>query len=173
MVTPIVLGIVCSSISVAISFIIVILLKVHIAYGPVYAIAAVALGYVISRALKIVLFIHFFRKKIPIFTSGKSAVFFIKLFIITAVVAITAFLAKESFSIFAGPLWSARRKMLIAQILISSFSGGAAFLALVYILKVKEFKTAVSWALAKIKRRKTPDSLQNQGSEPEKQNEDS
>lgn len=175
MVTPIVLGIVCSSISVGISFFVVIVLQVHIAYSPAYAVAAVALGYTFSRALKIVLFIHFFKKNIPVFTSGRSAVFFIKLFIITAAVSAAAFFAKQGFFLISGPLWSETRKLLLAQILISTIAGGAAFLVCVYILKVREFKTAVSWALQKIRRSRnqTDDSRQDPASIREEQHDGS
>jgi len=174
-VTPTVLGIVCSSVSVSISFCAVVLFQVHDVYGPVYAIAAVALGYTFSRALKVFLLVFFLKKKIPAFKNSDFGSFLLKLLIITAGTGAGAYFVRELFGNIAGTEGGLDRIMLAVQILTSTGAGGAAFLALVYILKVKEFKTAVFWALKKIKRREKSDDTRDQGpaSVSEEQHEDS
>ena len=72
----------------------------------------------------------------------------------TAATAGGAYLAKEGFAMVAGPVWSGRRMILAAQIMVASAAGGAAFLVTVIALRVGEFRTAVEWTLAKLRRKK-------------------
>jgi len=153
MAAPIVLGVICSFISVGISYVVVIVWRVHLVYGPVFAVVGVAMGYTVSRILKIVLFVHFFRKKIPVFES-RDAAFFAKLLLLTLGVAAAAFGAKELVVSAVGPAWAGRRIAVAGQTAAATAAGGAVFLLLVYILRFPEFTQAVSWALQTLKRRR-------------------
>jgi len=150
-VTPTILGMICSSIAVILSYLFVIQFPVQDRYGPVAAIIAVALSFTISRMLKVVLLINSFRKTIPVFELKSMTFFLSKLVIVTMATGSAALLVRIGFEQMFN---IESRIMQLTQILSATIMGGGAFLGSVYLLKFKEFSLAVEWTLGRLKRKR-------------------
>ncbi|MFH1707958.1 MAG: lipid II flippase MurJ [Planctomycetota bacterium] len=155
-VAPVVLGIASSALAILLGYLAVAVFKVHLIWGPVAAIVAVAGSYVLSRIIKIALFIHFFRKNVPVFTEPDFARFLLKVLVVTAITGLCA----AGMLHMPGPIGAlvrtgGRMRQLLG-LALAVMAGGAGFLAAVRFLRFEEFDLAFHWALEKVRRRRAP-----------------
>ena len=154
MITPTIIGIGCSSLSMVISFLLIGYLDLDTVYGPVTGIAAVALGYTVSRCVKVGLLISFFSAGFPTIHAKKNTGFLIRLLVITTAVAGATQLVHLLLDDMLQLEMNLGRIRVAVKVMLSACAGAGVFLLLCRIFRVPEFHQALQWSIAKIRHRK-------------------
>ncbi len=154
MITPTIIGIICSTLSMLISFLLIGYMDVDTIYGPVAGIAAVALGYTLSRTVKVGLLITFFSTRFPSIKKNRNTRFIFQLLLITAAVAGATQVVHLLLDDLLQMNMRFGRIRVALKVMLSASTGLGVFLLLCRIFRVKEFRQAVKWAIAKLNHRK-------------------
>jgi len=116
------------------------------------ALAVVALGFVVSRTLKVVVLIAELKRTIPIFPVAQTVGFLVR----TSLVGVMGAAAFWGGMTVAGRVVTAGPEKLIVA---AKLAAGGAAAALVYVagthlLRIREPRTILEWCLARVRRRK-------------------
>jgi len=126
------------------------------------AIAAVALGYVVSRLIKVVLLIASLRRTIPAFPLAATASYLARLAAVTAATGGTAWLVRRAYESRVDVYSSSAKGMLQVaklvgpQVLLASSAGIVVFLLGCWVLRLSELGEMAGWAREKLRRRGKP-----------------
>lgn len=141
----VVVGILCSTLSMLISFVAIRLGSL----GGEQALMAIALGYTFSRILKTGLLSIFLRRSLPVLPLRSTVIFLVKLLPLSLLAAL---LAHYSYGLLGAQLGSSRWELLAALALASALGGGFMLLA-AWLIQLPELFDVVRWTRAKLKRR--------------------
>ena len=141
----VVLGILCSFISIGISFIAIRIASLE----NEQALMAIALGYTLSRVIKTFLLSSILRRSLPL-APLRSTVFFVLKIIPLSLVA--AFVGRLTFEYLALSM-DQGRLVLLFNLALSSFSAVGVLLLSAWLIKLKELHDVVYWTKKRLMKR--------------------
>ncbi|MHC4914616.1 MAG: murein biosynthesis integral membrane protein MurJ [Planctomycetota bacterium] len=144
--SPIVIGIITSTLSMMACW----LLVVHLGWKDARVLLVVPLATVGARAVKVLILTFWLRRSIPMFSFGPTAAFLLKVLVLAA----TCYLASDGAHLAAKSLMpdftevaGMKRKLLLAADLAAIGTGATVtFLCVARLLRMEELKDAVDWA---------------------------
>jgi peptidoglycan biosynthesis protein MviN/MurJ (putative lipid II flippase) len=144
-VAPTVIGITTSTLSMVACYFFVIVRG----FTGADALVVISLAAVAQRGLKVMLLVLFLRPRLPIFALRPTAVFVLKVLVLTVAVAGAAWGAHRGLTTVL-PDWKTLglikgKVMLAADLAAICTAGGLAFLAAARLLRMEEFALAVGW----------------------------
>jgi len=153
MVTPIVLGIVFSFVSIGASFVAIRLLG----WTGNAALMAVALGFTVSRTIKVLFLVVCLKRTVPMLPARSTLLFLGKALLVGAATLEAAWLARLGFerlvdSTAAGGL--ELKLMMAGELAWTGLVGGIVFLGMSWLLRMEEPKLILAWARAKLAHRR-------------------
>jgi putative peptidoglycan lipid II flippase len=142
---PTIIGIVCSGLSMAACY----WLIIHLGYRERNALVVVALAAVGARALKVGLLAVNLKRHVPMFEFGRTLVFALKALGLTAAVALAGYGAHELAARLLPPM-AGLQGLKVKLVLMAEMAaiGGAsllAFVAAAWALRMEEWRLSVGW----------------------------
>ena len=147
MYSVIVIGMIFSGLSVAVSYVGVIVYHA----GGATALVVVALGYVVSRYLKTASLLILLKRTVPLFEGLENGLFILKLCITGALTAAAAWAA--FFLLDQAGMQTISKAALAIRLAIAACAGTAAFLASTRLLHVAEPREMTLWTIRKLTKR--------------------
>ncbi|HHN46943.1 MAG TPA: hypothetical protein ENN09_05825 [Planctomycetes bacterium] len=153
-ITPVVVGLVWSTVSMLISYIGIVVLKVE----GIGALVVVAGGVAFARAAKTVTLALILRLRVPIFRGGGSLLYFLKLALLTAGTAAAVYGTKLGYERISGVSADTAagfrlKIMLLGEVAVAGLAGFCALVGLGLLLRMEEIPAVYRWAMEKLKRR--------------------
>lgn len=148
MVAVIVVGIVFSAVSIAVSAVAIYGFGLQ---GPA-ALAAVALGFTLSRTLKAVALVVLLRRSIPLLPARETLSFLARAVLVGVVTALAAYVAAGLSAALVG--WGWERSVLLVRLAAGGAAAALAFLLGIRLVHLGEPLMMWGWAMAKLRARR-------------------
>lgn len=146
----IIIGIVFSMFSVGVSYVLIVMLGMR----DTQALMAVALGYTISRTLKVTALVVMLKRTVPMFRTGETLVFLLRCGVLALATAAVGYAVMAGFESAVSA--DAGKKILMAKLMLAGSGGAVVFWAGAYLLRLREPFDMIRWGLAKVKGRQEP-----------------
>ena len=146
MVAVTIMGILFSSLSVAISYIGV----VKFGMRGAHALAVVSLGFVLSRTLKSAAFVGIMKRTVPMFSGLETFAFVLRCLLNGLLVGGSAWLTNRMLDILVP---SSGKIILMGKLCVAGMVGAAVFVVSLLVLRIKEPGMMLMWTLEKMKRK--------------------
>lgn len=144
-----IIGLIFSGLSVAICYVTV----VRLGWSAGWALAAVALSFVIAKTLKVLAMILYLRPTIPLFADRESLSFLVRIALLGALVGLACFAVDwgAAHLLAHTPLAHATRTLQAGRLAAAGLAGALAFILGSWAFGVREPFTMFQWTLAKVR----------------------
>ncbi len=150
MIAVTVMGIAFSMMSVAISYVGVVVFEVH----GLAAVCVVALGYALSRTLKSVALVAVLKRQIPMFPRGETLSFLLRVAGMTAIMAAVTAIVAYAVDSLSGELASTSYHLTsLMKLVAGGMAATASFWVSGRVLRVDEPRQMVAWAVSQVRKR--------------------